>query len=329
MAVILIHVCDYIVKIYSPYSIEFKIANFIDTLSRFAVPFFFMISGIFMLDKKRELPIPKLAKKIFRTFALLVFWTFVYMVLTPEKRYIYHIMYAHEHLWFLRVLIGLYLMTPILRLFVTKKNINYLLYLAVLALIFQNTPEVLDTIFCRNNPPHDLISFCTKTFRVGFYSHWMIYYIGGWLIIQIFNKLKKHLSTFKLCAILGALINFAGMQAYQFYGFNATLVFYDDSNIGVFLYSVSLFILVKYFIDKYENKLSTKFKDLIFKFSGLSFGVYICHFAVLSFVRNYIRLTDYNILVYIVLVFGCTALLTTLLVLVLSKIKYVRTLIKF
>ena len=64
LAVIMIHVsASYIIN-YQPNSIQFTLANILDSISRIGVPFFVLISGTFMLDENRELTINKLKKNI-------------------------------------------------------------------------------------------------------------------------------------------------------------------------------------------------------------------------------------------------------------------------
>ena len=64
MAVIMIHCSAGYVVHFVPETNHFIIGNILDSCSRIAVPFFVMISGIFMLDTNRILSIDKLKFKI-------------------------------------------------------------------------------------------------------------------------------------------------------------------------------------------------------------------------------------------------------------------------
>ena len=63
LGVIMIHVSGIYVINYQPNAIQFTIGNILDSISRFGVPFFVLISGTFMLDNGKELSINKLSKK--------------------------------------------------------------------------------------------------------------------------------------------------------------------------------------------------------------------------------------------------------------------------
>ena len=134
LAVIMIHTSAIFVISSDGTTADFVLANVLDSLSRFSVPLFLMISGALMLNEKKEID----NKKIFRSaagfFVLLVVWSIIYSlydtVLLPYlssspisiKSAILSAIKGYGHLWYLYVTVGLYLITPVLRLFVKLKN---------------------------------------------------------------------------------------------------------------------------------------------------------------------------------------------------------------
>ena len=78
-AVIVLHVSSPIVVNYSNSSLSSWFAsNFFDSISRFCVPIFVMISGVLLLGKSEEIHV-FIQKRVKRILLPLMFWTFVYL----------------------------------------------------------------------------------------------------------------------------------------------------------------------------------------------------------------------------------------------------------
>ena len=122
LAVIMIHCSAPYVIDFPRDSFNFVIGNIFDSVARIGVPFFVIISGYFMLNENKELSILKIKSKILKLFMILGFWSLFYALVYHFKNFLNAFIYGHYHLWFLYMLIGLYLITPILRLFVKKEK---------------------------------------------------------------------------------------------------------------------------------------------------------------------------------------------------------------
>lgn len=109
LAVITIHLCG---RLYDAdtYSFEWNVFNFYDSIVRWAVLVYVMISGALFLG--RDVPLNKIyGKNILRIFTAFIFWVFVYAVceyLEKGNLTLKTFMASHFHLWFLRMIIGLY-----------------------------------------------------------------------------------------------------------------------------------------------------------------------------------------------------------------------------
>ena len=122
--------------------------NFFNSISRFAVPMFLMMSGALMLNEDKEISTRKILKSAWNFFVLLVIWSVIYSAgYNIIKPIVFHepisittiiktAFHGHYHLWYLFVLIGLYILTPILRLFIKRENAklirNYLLFFVII-----------------------------------------------------------------------------------------------------------------------------------------------------------------------------------------------------
>ena len=134
-AVVLVHISADYVKSYPNNSLEYISNNLLCSLTRFAVPIFLMISGALMLNENKKISNKKIIHAAVHFFSLLVIWNIFYSVayqiikpfIFKEDISLYAVVYemlkGHYHMWYLYVLIGLYLITPILRTFIRRDNL--------------------------------------------------------------------------------------------------------------------------------------------------------------------------------------------------------------
>ena len=124
---------------------NWMVLNVYDSLVRFTVPLFVMISGIFFLDPKKALTFRALFQKyIWRIVTAFLFWSFLYAVGGNWLTYgalskVFLVGVAKDfvggryHLWFLFMIVGLYLVTPFLRRITESRQLmQYFLALAIL-----------------------------------------------------------------------------------------------------------------------------------------------------------------------------------------------------
>lgn len=132
-------------------SSDFAALNFLNSLSRFGVGVFIMISGAFMLSPKYPHPPEKILKhNLPRTLIPLVFWVIFYGVVEQINVNIADGSFAAGdiagivtdvlsaplllftkpagHLWFLYTIVGLYILTPPLRVFTEHASRKMVLY---------------------------------------------------------------------------------------------------------------------------------------------------------------------------------------------------------
>lgn len=103
-------------------SLWFNECNALSAIFRWAVPVFAMLTGYFMLDSKKELPIKKLFfKYILRLVTALAFWSIFYSLTLYGPIYPFGVQEAH--FWYVGMCIGLYLSIPIMRLIAQHKNV--------------------------------------------------------------------------------------------------------------------------------------------------------------------------------------------------------------
>lgn len=125
-AVVVLHCVGYVQAGAQPGSACFAALNVINGIGRWAVPVFIMLSGMFLLDPDRPLPTKKWLAHVGRIALLTALWTLLYGLWNARGGQLTLEWFLeglislvtcqlHYHLWFLPVLLGLYLLIPLLR----------------------------------------------------------------------------------------------------------------------------------------------------------------------------------------------------------------------
>lgn len=135
-------------------------ANILNSLTRWGVPAFIMLSGMLLLPGKQDEPVGTfLQKRASRVLFPYLIWACVYLVETYVKIQIGWLQLTPEqlwtkilsgvtgyHLWFVPVILALYLLVPILRVMVqnaSQQLLSYFLVLWYLTLVVEFTiPEL-------------------------------------------------------------------------------------------------------------------------------------------------------------------------------------------
>ena len=310
-------------------SLSFAIGNIFDSISRMAVPCFLMLSGALMLNEDKEIPAVKITKKIAKLFVLLLFWSALYAMCYHPKAFIHYLFYGHYHLWYLYLIIGLYLITPILRLFVKRENIKYIYYFLILSIVFQFLPQILDFAF--HNTKY--ISKYTNIFHLEYVSGYTAYYLAGWLLTQDYKRILKYKNLILLILLFSVTAMFILTQIYTTRQFKAYKLFYENTLILNFMYGTSCFFFIKYLVEKIENKVPDYIKYFCMILGKLSLGVYLIHVSILYGIKALLKsysntlISDHTAL-YIILCFILTSFCSFIITYILYKIKYVREIVK-
>lgn len=258
-------------------------ANFYDSLSRMGVPLFFMVSGYLLLGKSE--PVLDFFRKRFVKVGIpTLFWSAAYLLwsveayrngtMTPVRiaLSILKTMYLGDveiHLWFLYILIGVYLVAPILRVFVSAASRRDLMYF--IALWFVATP-LLELAQRLVGLPTALVIPV-----VGGYVGYFI--MGYWLADVALNRRGRLLSAIGI--IVAVAITFFGTNILSANAGPINAYFYSYFSLPTILASICGFLLLK---DLGQN-IGGVGKPLRVV-SAASFGVYLVHIFVIYLLRN-------------------------------------------
>ncbi len=313
----------------------FAVGNLFNNLSRAGVPMFLLLTGALLLNEER----PFDAKRFYRTsflsiVLLLLFWLVFYAAwrafCLPLLRgksadpghfgeYLLTLKGLYPHLWYLFMLVGAYLVIPVLRLFVKRENRPYILFLILLSLFVQFAVQTLG-VFTRD-ASLTVGDFFTK-FHLEYATGYVPYLLLGWYLAAFPPTRGWRLVLYGL-GLASALLMVLGVQAYvkDIPGIRDYIV--EANTLPAILYGASLFTLISALCGERPTQC-----PVVRELSRSAFGVYILHVVVLDVLVNillpYQVFHEQHPLLYILTLFLLTYGACLLVVLPLSRIKGVK-----
>ncbi|MFB6468622.1 acyltransferase [Cytobacillus sp. Hz8] len=281
-AVMIIHVSATNYADLDPNTYEWNILNIYDSLARWCVPMFAMLSGMFFLNPKKPLNLKKLfTKNIYRVALALVVWAFVYQV---YKGILKHAIdgdffkdtikvilqgNTHYHLWFLYMILGLYLISPILRIFMQSAKRRDIEYFLMISFIFTSLLPTIDHFY----PFHIFTPFFIQ-FEVNLVLGYTIYFILGYYLATYDLSKWTKIGLYILGA-LSLIFTIYGTRMLSLDKGAPDTFLYYYLRVNVFFVPVALFVFAK---DFFRN---TQFSETSLKvisiLSTYSFGMYLVH----------------------------------------------------
>ena len=273
--VVLAHVAD---LVYLPWFW----GAFYYSLSRVAVPIFFLTSGYLLLSRDED-PWSFFRKRVSKIALPFLAWSVIYEVAMKQPfeetgvtfqsvaRILIRIAESprYDHLWFFYALVGLYLMTPVLRVFVSKAKDSELLYFV--ALWFLAKPILL------------LVEGYTPI-RNGFDLFYAGGYVGYFLLGYYLGRLQTHprLLWGALAAFIAGLLATFAVFYFDIPPVNNELILRDYPSLNIVVMSLGAFLLLKAAGERAPARLE--------HFSTISrpviFGIYLIHPMLLHWMAN-------------------------------------------
>lgn len=280
IAVIMLHVCA--ANWYTwPVTVSSWITcSFYDSVVRWCVPCFIMISGALFLDKKINLK-RLYSKNIFRIVVAFIFWsaiyTFVPSLINNGENKLLTFLEGHYHMWFLFTIIGLYIISPIIS--GVKGNINALRYTIVFmfisAILIPNAVAILGLFM-----PNFSVTLGQYLGKFGgggsefFNVRFIFYFVLGYYLNSI-NLSRKMIILIYIFGILGFITTIVCTIYYSIRTNTPNDFFYAYLSINVLLESIAVFVFLKYnFNLKNFGKTA---RTIIIFISKYSFGIYLVH----------------------------------------------------
>ena len=239
--------------------------NILNSLTRWCVPIFVMISGYFLLNNNDGLNV-FLKKRLLKILIPVVFWSALYslyrvngLIISGDYRsaidsiiWGYKVGAPYYHFWYIAMLIPLYLLTPIIKVIVKNSNnqtIYYFLGLCFVVSIFNATT--------------------TFSYQWDYFFIYLFYYLLGGLVAIDKVKISTKISIIGIVSgiIMTILSNYySGGDSY----------YYSNTSINVIVTSVGVFFLFK-------NAITMKMP-----FDGNAiFGIYFIHLFFIEALSKY------------------------------------------
>lgn len=276
----ILHVCASQFDSLDVHSYEWQVLNLYDSMVRFCVPIFVMISGVFFLNPDREYPLEKLFKNnIRRMVTAYAFWAFCYAVgvtfadcrainASFWKSVLRETIVGRYHLWFLNMIVGIYLVIPFLRKIAEdKKLLEYYIMLSFLTL---SVKELVAAIPVAAETIGVTISKMSLSMVLGYTGYFMAGYY-----FYTYEISKRRRNRIYLLGILSVLVIIVGTSWLSGRKGTADLVLYNYLFVTTWFAAMAIFLFFRNTVSKV--KFSQKSRKVITKLAELSFGMYLVH----------------------------------------------------
>ena len=262
------------------------VSNFYHGINRFAVASFIMISGCLYLDSKRTWNLRRLWKKnILPIAAAYIFWQMfyaVYRIITNGTlakggkaalvKFMVYISKSYFHLWYLPMLIGLLIITPMLWEIVNSaRGKQWEEYMIVLFLVFQILPYTINYF---SLPWKDHIMDILQTVQPEMVTGYIGYFILGHYLshYEVSKKLEYLVYVLGVILILAAIgLCYISSQKSG----KPIQSFYENYTLAGFFWGSAFFLFFKNHVSKI--KWNEKQEKRICYLGSCTFGIYLIH----------------------------------------------------
>ncbi len=260
-------------------------ANLVDATARIGVPLFVLVSGALLLDPLREESLGTFfRKRINKVVIPLLGWAVIYLLwrigfggehlsLGDALRAIMEGTVAY-HFWFLYMILGLYLATPILRIFTRHAGMPELGYFLAAWLVAVCLPPILSRLF------HLTLGLDWVVFT-GFSG----YFIAGRFLDLLQPSRKQNIAALVIylaalvVTILGTYLLLRSSGQYNSF-------FYEYLSLNVILMSLTAFMLLQGLPYEAIYARFARLGRLVSVLSSTSFGVYMVHVMLIALFKS-------------------------------------------
>ncbi|MFZ7138765.1 MAG: acyltransferase [archaeon] len=258
--------------------------NIYDALSEAGVPLFVMVSGALLLQPSKIEPTKVFLKKRLKRIApAFVFWSAIYFIwratVQNEALSVTSIIHYLEtspyyHFWFIYMIFGLYLISPLLRSLIANSDRDLIKY--GLILWFVGTAIV---------PIIGIFDYRILENRIFMSAEWAGYFILGYYLLK--TKIKpRYIYT----ALFGGLsVTIIGTYVIRLLTTGKGYFFLNTTSANMIVVSVSLFLLLQTVPAIKTKNRFPKFAKLVHALGKNTLPIYMMHVIVLeTFQKGYL-----------------------------------------
>lgn len=298
LAVIVVHVSGGWLESLPAGTADWNLLNAWDCLAHWCVPVFVMCSGMFLLDPKKSLAWPHLLfRYLLRVVVALVFWGVVYALMNTalfrgltlrgglDALYAVVLGSVPTHLWFLYMVAGLYLLTPLLRAFVrgARRSDFHWFFLVVFLFVY-----VLP-LFLRLRGSQTVELYANKLYLNFTLAYPPLAYVGYFVAGYYLKEYTLGRVAEGLIYVLGVagaaatVWGSAALNAGNGPGeFNGLMMSYLTPNVCAM--SVAVFVLFRYVLGLSDERSR---RARVSHAADYTFGVYLVHVVFLTLLRYF------------------------------------------
>jgi surface polysaccharide O-acyltransferase-like enzyme len=307
-------------------------ADVYGAIARTAVPLFVMLTGALLLQpSKTEEPLRVFFKKRWNRIGIpVIFWMIVFFAwntlargqpLTPTSIVDGVLVGPYVQFWYVYLLIGLYLLTPVIRVVVAHANWSTARYFLLLWFIGTGVVSLLTlTSFSPQ-----VVWFRDNVFLI---TGMLGYFFLGAYITRL--KLRRFI---KYLILVGGVVwtIFATYLLIGSLGEFYSTFFMDASSFSIILTSIAIFLILAAVPNQSLQKWP-KANKVLQTISANTLPIYLFHLIILETLQKgylgiQISVTNINPVISIPLVTAITLLITLAIIVLIKKIPYVRRII--
>lgn len=265
----------------------FLLLSLFDSLTRAAVPVFFMLTGAFALKRyvegKSKYSYRNTVVKLVLPFVIFSIIGYIYTAISRGETmslisFLNQFLSSggtQDHMWFMYVIILIYLFMPFIVRFIRALDQSSLKKLILLVIILGNVLYTINALLF-STPLNRVFSGVSLPSLI-IYSNYLLigYYLSTYILP---SRLKHIIFVFGLLSVLTLpLLQLIYSSPYDI----------DKLTNGTSLFSLfialGMFILFKQYFS--THSLNKKISSIISRISSLSFYVYMVHYTVLNIVK--------------------------------------------
>jgi len=257
------------------YGFEWRTLFTYQALTVWCIPMFAMLSGAFLLDPKKSVRLRDIfLKYILRIVIVLVVWGVIYALLDCKelswaqiKQALTNVLWADSkyHLWFLFIMLGLYLITPILRAFVKGASRGDLHWFFLLVFLFASLFPLSHTLFSGKLA---LLTVWANKLDIHLVLGYVGYYVAGYYLKNYtLNRLCEFIIY--ILGILGVAGAVWGIQK----GYALSVLLNEFAPHVVFM-TIAVFVLFRYVLGVSDERSR---RQRLGGVSKITLGIYLLH----------------------------------------------------
>lgn len=306
-------------------SAEWELRNAYVSLAQWSVPIFILISGALFLNPEKQLTLERLyGKNILRIVYSFLFWSFVYVVCIegfasgPIVAFI-SVLKGPPHFWFLKIMIGLYILVPVLKIIVAdRKMLNYVM--VVLLMTSFVIPSAFDHFGLFDEQRMLIWRGLYDEFGLPSLGFVFYFILGHYLYTTSFSR-RVRIAIY-IVGVLSFACGAFSTSAYSHYIGRTEGFFYDDLHPFMLLQTSAIFLFIK----DHCTDCSSKTRRLVVNLSNCSFGIYLVHPLFMHLCNEHLALnsSSFNPVFFIPVFAVFIFFLSFVLVKIVSMIPYLK-----